>query len=54
MLLIEHVCADQYMSDVILLSMHSTTTSFKLKVQLLLVTENDPSTCIEFYCVFHR
>ena len=29
----------------------STTTFIKLKVQLLLVIENDLPTCIEFYCV---
>ena len=36
------------MSDVILLLMLSTQTYFKLKSQLRLAAEYDPSTCIEF------
>ena len=36
------------MSDVILPSMLSTPSYFKLKPQLRLTAENDPSTCIEF------
>ena len=48
MLFIEHIRVNQYMFDVILLSMLSTPSYFKLKSKLRLAAEYDPSTYIEF------